>query len=151
MLKEALPLYNTSYGLTEQETGSIDCGKSAGSGAKQGLLDNMPISCHEFEKAWLDLCAFEASGHAWIPSAGDCFSIWKSIMSTAHLEPVDLVEGFHPSTLKQLVIEQETYPEDLLDAVLRKVCNHPSNVQDYSKTRFSLAKCKTADWIKCLH
>lgn len=151
MLKEALPSYNASFGLTEQKIGSVDRGKSAESGAKQDLFDNMPLSRHEFERAWLDLCAFETSGHAWIPSAVDCFGIWKSIMSAAHLEPADLVEGFSPSTLKQLVIEQDTYPEELVDAVLRKVCNDPSNILDCSKAHFSSAECKTANWKKHSH
>lgn len=151
ILKEALLLYNSSVGLTEQKVGSIKRGKSADSGAKQDLLDNLPFSRHEFEKAWLDLCAFEASGRAWIPPAVDCLGIWKSIMSTAHLAAADLVEGFSPSILKQSVIEQDTYPEDLLDAVLRKVCGDSSKSQDCSKARFSSAKHKTADWKKHLH
>lgn len=151
MLKEALPLYDTSSSLIEREMKSVDHGESAQSSAKQELLDNLPLSGQEFEAAWLDLCAFETGGHAWIPSAVNCFGVWKSIMSAAHQENADLVKGFSPSIIKQTITEQDTYPEELLDAVIQRVCNDPSNILDCGTAHFSSSKYSTADWEKHLH
>ena len=151
MLKEALPLYDTSSSLIEHEMESVNHGESTQNSAKQDLLNNLPLSGQEFEAAWLDLCAFETAGHAWIPSALDCCGAWKLIMSAAHQENADLVKGFSPSILKQTIMEQDTYPENLLDAVFRRVCNDLSNVLDCGTAHFSSSKYSTADWKKHLH
>ena len=132
ILKEALPLYSGSVGLIECEKEFKDRPKSADKGTQQDILDNLPLSRQEFEDAWLDLCAFETNGHAWVPSALDRSGIWKSIMSAATLENANLVEGFSPSILRQAVLSHDTYPADLLDAVLRRLCNGPSNILDLS-------------------
>lgn len=130
ILKEALPLYNASVGLVERDIGIENSSKSAESGTKQDVFDNVPVSRRELEEAWLNLCAFETRGHAWIPSALDRSEVWKSIISAATLENADLVKGFSPSTLKHVVIEQDAYPEDLVDAVLRRLCKDSTNNLD---------------------
>lgn len=132
ILKAVLPLYNGSSGLAEHQIEPGDPSTSADKGAKQELFDNMPLSRREFEEAWLDICAFETCGQAWVPSTLDCFGMWKSIVSTAILESVDLVEGFSPNILKDIVIKHENCPEDLFDAVLRRLCKGSSSMIDCS-------------------
>ena len=132
ILKEALPLYSSSYGVVGLGFAGEGPAKATGRGTKQTLFENVPLSQREFQAAWLDLCAFETSGHAWIPSALDCSGIWKSIMSAAILENADLVRGFYPDALRDIVIQQDAYPEGLFNAVLRKLCKDSSNVIDCS-------------------
>lgn len=130
ILKDALPLYSGSFGLIERELEFEDRSRSTEWETKQDMFENVPLSRREIEEAWLDLCAFETNGHACVPSALDRSGIWKSIMSAATLESADLVEGFSPNILKYIVIKQDTYPEDLFDAVLRRLCKDSSNILD---------------------
>lgn len=148
ILKEALPLYSGSFGLVEREIDFEDRRNSAGRKTKQDIFDNIPLSRQEIEGAWLDLCAFETSGHACVPSALDRSGIWKSIMSAAALENADLVEGFSPATLKHIVVEQDTYPEELLGAVLRRLCNDPGNILDCSIGSCPIFEEHMADYWK---
>lgn len=132
ILKAVLPLYNDSFGLAERRIEPEDPSKSAEKGAKQQLFENVPLSRREFEEAWLDICAFETRGQAWVPSALDCCGMWKSVISTAIVDSADLVEGFSPNILKNAVIKQESYPEDFFDAVLRRLCKGSNNMIDCS-------------------
>lgn len=122
ILKEILPLYNGTPALAERGIDSGERCKSPRMGNKQELFENVPLSRREFEEAWLDICAFETNGHAWVPSALDRSGIWKSIISAATLENAELVEAFDPDPLRNIVIEQDAYPEELFDAVLRRLC-----------------------------
>lgn len=146
ILKESLPLYNGSLDLNEHKIGSENRHESAERWTKQDVLDRIPISRQEFEEAWSDLCAFEFSGRAWVPSAADRSGIWKSIMSAAALENADLVKGFSPGILQNIVIRQDAYPDDLLDAVLRRLCNNHSNILDSSIS--SCPFCKANSLIR---
>jgi hypothetical protein len=57
---------------------------------KQEILVDAPFSSGEFEKAWVQLCAFELEKLAWIPSATMLSDTWKSFMSAAILKGMNV-------------------------------------------------------------
>jgi sister chromatid cohesion protein DCC1 len=136
ILKEILPLYNGTPALADRGIESGECSKPR-KGNKQQLFENVPLSRQEFEGAWLDICAFETNGHACAPSTLDRSGIWKSIMSVAALENADLVVAFDPDSLKNIVVEQDAYPEDFFDAVLRRLCKDWSSMTEGSTSLVS--------------
>lgn len=131
-LKVVLPLYRSPDSLIERGVDVENHYESAGKGSKQKIFENLPVSRQEFEDAWLHMCAFEANGHAWVPSSSDCSGIWRLMMSAAVLKNTNLVGGFHPNDLGKIVIEQDLYPKALFEAVLRRLCRKSSNVKDLS-------------------
>ncbi len=130
ILKGIIPLYRGSSGLIECGIDLGDLTNPTENRTKQELFENVPLSRREFEEAWLEICAFETDGYTWVPSTFHRSGIWKSIMAAAILGSADLAEGFSPSILKDIVIKQDSYPEALFDAVLRRLCRDPSNTID---------------------
>lgn len=83
-------------------------------------FQNTPTSQREFDDAWLELCAFELDGQAWIPSANSLKGIWASLMAAAAVKDTDLTVRFRVDDLTD-VIEEDGFPNALFNAVIRRV------------------------------
>ncbi|KAL8745858.1 MAG: hypothetical protein Q9190_002057 [Brigantiaea leucoxantha] len=111
-LVRSLPVYS-----------DIEVGSSArmdNANSKESLLKDTPLSCEEFERGWINLCAFELNGNSWRPSSDLLFKLWSSVMSAVLLKGLDLERGFPWAALAQTV-EEDGFPIPLLQALLARV------------------------------
>ena len=84
------------------------------------MSDNVPLSSGELEAAWNKLCAFELDGQAWSPTATLLAAAWKSMISAATANSLDLKQSFEIQVLSDLVRE-EGHPVPLIEAIVRKL------------------------------
>lgn len=121
ILRQILPIYSYPHTGLENEGKPMMESNTLEKTSKQQTLENTPLSLGEFDKAWLDFCAFELDGQAWLPSAISLGHVWKSILSAAAVQNVNLVEKFHILDISDIVGE-DGFPQALLDAILRRIC-----------------------------
>lgn len=118
ILRQILPIYN--FITNDAERNDKDESISRERFSKETLYENTPLSSYQLDVAWRDTCAFEIHGVAWLPSADYLARIWKSIISAATRDGLNLAESFFIMDLIEL-LDEDDFPKDLLDAVITKV------------------------------
>ena len=105
-LKATLPLWDAEGSEhSKAPTSKVACRSSA------------PCSVGEFEKAWMDVCAFEWLGQAWIPSPGTQIDVWKAFMNTVIADSMDLNMPFS----QDVVTDEDEDTSQILKALLAKI------------------------------
>ena len=127
ILRQILPVYDA-----ENELGPSSVTPAADRITKDTILDNVPLSFTEFEVSWIQLCAFEHEGSAWLPVPSLLCQVWKSIMSAATASSVDLSHIFPTEDIERLVTE-DGYPVRLTRAILRRVQSRKEDPMDGCK------------------
>ncbi|KAL9607741.1 MAG: hypothetical protein Q9167_007371 [Letrouitia subvulpina] len=113
VLLQSLPLFS--------DAGNLSAVDSETSKRKEVILNDTPLSSCEFEKSWIELCAFELGGCSWRPSAALLLQIWASLMSAVTLKGLNLEQEFPLSALAP-VVEEDGHPLEVLEALLARVC-----------------------------
>ena len=116
ILKHILPTYNIPTDGVEHD----EYFTSQERLSKETAFDDTPLSRRQFDDAWKDTCSFEILGVALLPSANCLGGIWKSIISAATKNNIDLTESFGLIDLIDTV-DEDSFPRDLLDAVIKRV------------------------------
>ena len=116
-LRQILPIYRSSVADPEAEVHKIKNSDRKEKISKQNVLENIPLSPRQFDEAWVEVCAFEIDGKAWIPSANSLKGVWNSIISAATAKSIDLARKFLVADLADMV-EGDGFPPALLDAVI---------------------------------
>lgn len=122
VLLQSLPLFSDVENLSAVDP---ETPKS-----KEALLNDTPLSSYEFEKGWIELCAFELGGRTWRPSAPLLLQIWASLMSAVTLKGLDLEQGLPLSALAPAV-EEDGHPLEVLKALLARLCKPKRETREY--------------------
>lgn len=122
VLLQSLPLFSDVENLLDVDS---ETPKS-----KEALLSDTPLSSDEFEKGWIELCAFELGGRPWRPSAALLLQIWASLMSVVTLKGLDLERRLPLSALAPAV-EEDGHPVEVLEALLARVCQPKREACEY--------------------
>ncbi|KAL8934344.1 MAG: hypothetical protein Q9211_005278 [Gyalolechia sp. 1 TL-2023] len=101
LLKAALPVHSDE----EQPIGPT----SSKSQSKQSVLVDTPVSSQEFNRAWVDLCAFELEGRAWIPTSSLLWKVWRSIISASTIKGLPLDKALDVQSLASMVEGDEIH------------------------------------------
>lgn len=89
---------------------------------KESLFRNVPASGFECENAWRDLGCFELDGEALIPSASVKVGVWRSILTVAAADGIDLTAPLKEQQLPTLVdLNDNQYPREISSALLRSM------------------------------
>lgn len=122
-LRQILPIYSSTLAdpRAEVET-SVESGANEKI-SKQSALENVPLSPYQFNEAWVEVCAFELDGQAWIPSANSLKGVWNSIITAATAKSINLAGRFPVLDLADMV-EEDGFPHALLSAVIEKIRLH---------------------------
>lgn len=110
LLRQTLLEYNSSDDLTELVTTHQEK-------TKLDIFADVPFSNAECEEAWRNVCAFEASGHCWRPSAKAQIEAWRAILATATTEGINLESSFELNDLLNALV-QEDHPTELFKGIL---------------------------------
>lgn len=122
MLRQTLPIYKGPLDTLKSKLDSVASSYPKTRTSKHKLSEDLPISPQEFEDSCIELCVFEVFGQAWVPSALELSAIWKSIISAATIKGVNLAEAFEAKDLIDTVIEEDKFPQDLFNAVMKRTC-----------------------------
>ena len=133
ILKQILPVYNPITNDAERNDNSKDGSISRERFSKETLYENTPLSSYQLDVAWRDTCAFEIHGVAWLPSAVYLARTWKSIISAATRNDLNLAESFSIMDLIE-ALDEDDIPKGLLNAVITKVA------MDKDKTKNRMSK-----------
>lgn len=131
-LRQILPVYGASQAEPERKSEPALVPPVADRISKHAALDNVPLSSGEFEALWAQLCAFELEGQAWLPSIPLLAAVWKSIISAATANSIDLGQSIQIQSITQMVRE-DGYPVPLIETVLRRVCSEDGDLMDGCK------------------
>lgn len=118
-LRQILPIYSGPLVDPRAEIETIVESRGKNIIGKQDALENIPLSPYQFNEAWVDVCAFELDGQAWIPSANLLKGVWNSIICAATVKNINLAGKFLVLDLADMV-EEDGFPHALLDAVIEK-------------------------------
>ena len=118
-LRQILPIYRGSVADPGAEAQKIEESDINEKISKQNVLENVPLSPRQFHQAWVEVCAFEIDGKAWIPSAHSLKGVWNSIISAATAKSIDLAGRFLVVDLADMV-EEDGFPHALFDAVIER-------------------------------
>lgn len=118
-LRQILPIYSSSLAGPSAEIETAVEPRAKEKISKQNTLDNIPLSPCQFNEAWVDVCAFELDGQAWIPSASSLKGVWNSIISAATAKSINLAGRFLVLDLADMV-EEDGSPHALLNAVIER-------------------------------
>ena len=88
--------------------------------SKQSVLADTPVSTEQFNRAWVDLCAFEMEGQSWRPSSNMLWKTWKSIASASTIKGLPLNQASNFQTLATMV-EDDEIPVPLFNAVVERL------------------------------
>ncbi len=124
IMRQILPIYGISQ--AESETDFAD------RTSKYAALDDLPLSSAEFEAFWIQLCAFEHEGQAWLPKATVLVGVWKSIISAATANSMDLAQSFRTQDVMELVRE-DGFPVPLIEAVVRRIRSDDDDLMEGCK------------------
>lgn len=127
LLRRTLPLYKSPLADPRNENGFIGDPTEKEMISKQAASEDIPLSNREFDKAWREVCAFELESQAWLPSPSLLNGLWKSFVSAAAVENVNLANKFQVHALEDMV-EEDGFPSVLLHAVLQKVGREHENL-----------------------
>ena len=119
-LKRVLPRYtnlSSSKGGSDNFHSDVE---TSGYQSREVVLDDAPLSRHEFHLAWTELCAFERDDNAMLPTACVLHALWKSIMSAATVKGINLNESLYISSIAE-VVEDDGFPQGLLHAVFNRL------------------------------
>lgn len=134
ILKQLLPVYTGPDSISA--SGSLE------RTSRETILEHVPFSRGEFDKASKELCAFELEGRAWIPAASLLRSVWKSVILAATLRGVNLGDGF-PMTTIEGVAEEDGHPSVLFRAVIDRLGSEDEDLMDGCE---SFVSCN-ATWL----
>lgn len=142
-LRQILPIYSSPLAdpRAEVET-AVESGANEKI-SKQSALENVPLSPYQFNEAWVEDCAFELDGQAWIPSANSLKGVWNSIITAATAKSINLARRFPVLDLADMV-EEDGFPHALLGAVIEKNRLHGG---DLTTDWAILAKDKCVGWV----
>lgn len=115
-LRQRLPTYPTSQSGEPSGAVTIE-GRQTN---LQALLEDVPFSKRELEKGLIKLCAVEVSDQIWLPSAHTLLLVWKSYVSAVTIKGTNITSSFPISEVSTLV-EEDGFPQPLLEAMLRKL------------------------------
>ena len=132
ILRQILPVYGRPVIEYEENLRRASIMPAADKLSKNAALDNVPLSSEEFEACWIQLCAFEHEGLAWLPIPILTLQIWKSVLSAATATCVDLGRSFSTEDILELVAE-EGYPVPLTRAVFRRIQSDGNDLMDGCK------------------
>ena len=133
MLRNVLPVYNISRIESEGNPGSALVSRLADKMSKYATLDNVPLSSTEFEAFWTQLCAFEFEGQSWLPAATLLVGVWKSIISAAIANSLNLEQSFRIQDIMDL-LREDGYPVPLIEAVVRRIRSGGHDLMDGCKS-----------------
>ena len=120
-LRQILPVFKSPRADLKSGNELVGESHKKETSSKKEVFVNTPLSPREFNKAWQIVCAFELEGQAWQPSTNLLKGLWKSLMSAAGAEGVNLANKFHVPALEGMV-EEDGFPNALLNAVIERVC-----------------------------
>lgn len=118
-LRQILPMYNSPLADPGAEVETVVESGAKERPSKQEALENVPLSPRQFHEAWVEICAFELDGQAWIPSASSLKGVWSSIMTAATTKSVNLGGKFLVLDIAD-VVEEDGFPRALFDAVIER-------------------------------
>lgn len=121
LLRTALPLCSG-----EEQVKSHSPSESQ---SKESILVDTPISHQEFDRAWVDLCAFELEGQACLPTPGLLWKVWKSIISASTIKGLSLDKVWDFQTVASMVAIDDEIPSPVFNAVIKRLQNEQSNGQ----------------------
>ena len=132
-LKQALPIYDRNQAESEGNYSSDTAPPPAEKISRYAILDQLPLSFGEFEALWVGLCAFEIDGQAWLPTATLLAAVWKSTVSAATADSLDLDQSFRLQVIIDLV-QEDGYAVPLIEAVIRRVRSNDDDLTDGCKS-----------------
>lgn len=81
---------------------------------------DIPLSDGEIQRAWTQLCAFEAGNQAYRPTAAVLLALWKAILSASVAEGMNIGSPFLAEDLWNIVKDEE-YPRGMFDAIMNRI------------------------------
>lgn len=136
-LKESLPVHRDLLGDGSSKNESPSTSEAAAAKRKLAVLDDAPMSTGEFEKGWVEMCAFETGGQAWRPLASTLNGVWKSILSAAAVNSLNFDDSLPMSSITSVV--EDGYPKPLLIAVLARLS--PTGESPSHDCKLAIASC----------
>ncbi len=140
VLRQFLPIFRSSAADPRNENELAKDYNAMEKFNKHKALQDLPLSFREFDEAWLEVCAFELGGQAWLPSAKSLKSVWNSTLSAAAMKDVNLTEKFRVLDLKD-IMEEDGIPHALFNAVLERVCIDNETLMDGCMWTCALPYC----------
>lgn len=128
ILRRILPVCNATRIESEGNPGPALADRIS----KFVALESVPLSSAEFEASWIQLCAFESEGQAWLPTATLLARVWNSILSVATAESLDLEQSFRIQVIADLVRE-DGYPIPVVEAIARRLHSNGHDLMDGCK------------------
>lgn len=135
-LRQTLPIYILAD--HQNQNGLAAHSNQTEKFGRHKAFQNTPISHREFDDAWLEVCAFELDGQAWIPSADSLKGIWASITAAAAVKDIDLTKRFRVVDLTN-IIEEDGFPNALFKAVIRRVTIANGSLISGCKFQYSIS------------
>lgn len=120
-LRQILPIYSSPLADPGAEFQTTLESGAKEKISRQNALENVPLSPCQFNEAWVEVCAFELDGQAWIPSVSALKGVWNSIISAATTRSINLAGRFLVLDLVDMV-EEDGFPHALLDSVIGRNC-----------------------------
>lgn len=120
LLRAIIPLYSGEEQASDHT--------SSGLQSKQSILVDTPISSQEFNRAWINLCAFELDGQAWLPTSSLLWKTWRSIVLASTIKGIPLDQVLDLQSIARTAAVEDEIPIPVFDAVIERL-------QDESMTK----------------
>lgn len=88
--------------------------------SKEEFFADIPFSDQECEQAWVDICAFEFGGRPALPTTAALWMYWRTMLTTAVAEGIDLSAQFKIADLAKTLKDEE----DLLPELVQAIFHH---------------------------
>ena len=128
ILRQILPVYNAAQIEPEGNPGPALANRMS----KHVALESVPLSSAEFEASWIQMCAFEFEGQAWLPTATLLARVWSSMVLLATAEGLDLEQSFRIQAITNLVRE-DGYLVPVVEAIVRRLGSKGHGLTDGCK------------------